>query len=168
VTDSKKLSDDACRRLGPALMGRFEHAIERLDPPAYNVEHARQKNLNPMLADLHGRAIRQVAEAGDRVVVDRFANERLVAGRLAGLDVELIQTPRAESLEPAVAAASVIARHVFLEALAELSEAFALDLHKGAGAPTDHAARAFVALHGRERLGEVAKLHFKNTDKLGS
>ena len=166
ITDSKKLSDEACARLGPALAERFEHAIERLDPPDYNRTHAREKNLNPMLADLHARAIRRVAEDGERVVVDRFANERLVASRLEGLDVDLVQMPRAESAEPAVAAASILARHAFVEALDELSARFAVDLHKGAGTPTDAAARAFVELHGREALGEVAKLHFKNTAKL--
>lgn len=166
VTDSKKLTDEACARMAPALMDRFEHAIARLDPPEYNVVHAREKNLNPMLADLHAQALREIVQDGDRVVVDRFANEKLVASRMKGLDIELIQTPRAESLEPAVAAASVIARHTFVEALAELSASYAVELRKGAGSPTDKAARAFVKLHGFDELENVAKLHFKNTQKI--
>jgi ribonuclease HIII len=40
------------------------------------------------------------------------------------------------------------------------------DLHKGAGEPTDRSAREFVKLHGREALARVAKLHFKNTQKI--
>lgn len=67
----------------------------------------------------------------------------------------------------AVAAASVIAREQFLLGMRALSEAWALDLAKGAGHPVDAAARRFVALHGAGKLGEVAKLHFKNTQKLG-
>ena len=66
----------------------------------------------------------------------------------------------------AVAAASILAREAFIDRLAELSEGFGVDLHKGAGSPTDRAGREFLKLHSRERLGEVAKLHFKNTSKL--
>ncbi len=165
VADSKSLSDERMRRLGPALRERYTHAVELLRPLEYNREHARTKNLNPMLADLHARAIRAVASAGDVVLVDRFAAESLVADRLSGLEVDLHQTPRAER-EPVVAAASVIARAVFLEELHALSEEHAVDLHKGAGAPTDDAARRFVKIHGFDALERVAKLHFKNTKKL--
>ena len=66
----------------------------------------------------------------------------------------------------AVAAASVIAREQFLTALRDLSDEYAVDLAKGAGTPVDKAARQFVALHGREKLARVAKMHFKNTLKL--
>jgi ribonuclease HIII len=164
--DSKRMSDERVLRLSPALQARFPHAIERLDPPEYNRAHQRVRNLNPMLATLHARAIRRLAEPGIDVLVDRFAREDLLRGMLADCDVRLRQTPRAES-EMAVAAASVIARGVFLERLALLSEEYGVDLHKGAGPPTDAAARRFLALHGFERLGEVAKLHFKTVAKLG-
>ena len=167
VMDSKRIDDSTIRRMAPALMERYAHAIERLDPPDYNREHARVKNLNPMLADLHAAAIRRLAEPGAHVLVDRFAKESLVASRLEDLDIVLDQFPRAEA-DPAVAAASIIARHVFLEGLRELSEEYAVDLRKGAGLPTDKAGRAFLRLHGVEALGQVAKLHFKNTQKIGA
>lgn len=165
IADSKTLSDGRALRLGAALRERYPHAIATLDPPEYNREHAARKNLNPILAALHGQAIRELYQPGVQVLVDRFANEKLVAAELKGLDVELHQEVRAER-ELAVAAASVIARAVFLERLAELSEEFAVELRKGAGPPTDAAAREFVALHGFEALERVAKLHFKNTGKV--
>jgi len=40
-------------------------------------------------------------------------------------------------------------------------------LHKGAGPPADASARRFVAIHGMEGLRRVAKVHFKNTEKIG-
>jgi ribonuclease HIII len=165
VTDSKALTDDAVRRMAPTLPKSFDHAVECLDPPEYNAMHAEVKNLNPMLAELHARAIRRIAKKGDVVLVDRFANEKLVASRVKDLKIELFQFPRAEA-EPGVAAASVIARAVFLERLAALSDETAVDLRKGAGAPTDIAAREFVALHGFDGLARVAKVHFKNTAKI--
>ena len=165
VADSKTLSDERVRRLRPALEERCPHAVELLDPPDYNREHTRAKSLNPLLADLHARCIRRVARPGDVVLVDRFASETLLAERLRGLPIELHQQTRAER-EPAVAGASVIARGIFLERLAALSDECAVDLHKGAGAPTDLSARAFVEIHGLAGLGRVAKVHFKNTQKL--
>lgn len=139
--------------------------MRRLDPPEYNALHARVGNLNVILADLHAEVIRELAEPGDRVVVDRFAREALLEERLAGLDIDLEQRPRAER-EPAVAAASVIAREEFLLALREIGDELGCDLAKGAGHPADRAARELVRLHGREGLARAAKLHFKNTSKV--
>jgi len=165
VRDSKTISDEGSLRLGAALRSRFPHAIARIEPARYNEMHRRKGQLNDMLADLHVQALRELARPGIRVVVDQFGPERLLRERLADLDVRLEQRPRAES-EPAVAAASVIAREEFLLALKSLSEEHGVDLHKGAGDPVDRAARRFVALHGREALGRVAKLHFKNTQRV--
>ncbi len=166
VRDSKTLSDEACRRLGAALRSKYRFAIARLDPPEYNAAWARIRNVNEVLADLHARAIRELAQPKDHVLVDKFADEGLLRRRLKDLDIALEQRVRAEA-EIAVAAASIIAREEFLNALAELSEAAAVDLHKGAGDPVDAAGRRFIAIHGRAGLAKVAKLHFKNTQKLG-
>jgi ribonuclease HIII len=166
VRDCKLMSDESVLRIGAALRAKVPFRIARLDPPQYNAEHARVKNLNPMLAALHGQAIGELSEPGMRVVVDQFGNAKLLENALRSLDVRLEQRPRAEELL-VVAAASIIAREQFLLALRELSDEFAIDLAKGAGDPVDRAARKFVALHGRAQLGRVAKLHFKNTQKLG-
>ncbi len=164
VRDSKTLTDEQCLRLGAALRSRYAVAVERLDPAEYNRVYKAGK-LNDLLADQHAKAIRRLARPGLRVVVDRFANEKLLEERLRALKVQLEQRPRAES-EPAVAAASVVAREEFLVALKELGEEAAIDLHKGAGEPVDRAGRRYVALHGADALSKVAKLHFKNTQKI--
>lgn len=165
VADSKRLSDTTVARLAPVLEANLEHAVEVLDPPEYNAVWERQRNVNEVLADLHARAIGRLARPGMAVLIDRFAAESVMSGRLAGLGVELSQATRAES-EPAVAAASVLARNAFVERLKELSEEWAVDLQKGAGEPTDRAAQRFVTLHGLDALGQVAKVHFKNTQRL--
>ena len=165
VADSKGLDDTRIQVMASALAGNFPHAIERLDPPDYNREHAETGNLNVILARMHARAIRRVAVPGVPVLVDRFANERVLARELGDLDAPLHQFPKGERAT-AVAAASILARNAFVEALDELSEKFGVDLAKGAGAPTDRAGRRFLQIHSRDRLGEVAKLHFKNTAKV--
>lgn len=165
VRDSKTLTDEQCIRLGGALRSRYAVAVERLDPTDYNRVYIPGK-LNDLLADLHTKAVTRLATPDVHVVVDRFANERLLVQRMKSLGVRLEQRVRAES-EPAVAAASVVAREEFLTALKELSEKAAVHLRKGAGSPVDVAARQYVALHGFDALSKVAKLHFKNTQKIG-
>lgn len=164
VADSKRLTDKRALRLAAGLR-ELPHAVELLHPEEYNETYPRYDGLNPMLADLHARAIGRVAREGDRVLVDQFAGEEVMRRATAHLTLRLEQAPRAER-NVAVAAASVIARAEFLLALTELSERWSVDLRKGAGIPTDEAARAFIEAHGREKLGRVAKLHFRNTAKL--
>ena len=164
VADSKKLSDKKALRLAAGLR-ELPHAVELMQPEEYNRAYPRYEGLNPMLADLHARAIGQVAKDGDRVLVDQFAGEGVMRGATSHLNLRLEQAHRAER-NVAVAAASILARAEFLLALAEHSERWDIELRKGAGAPTDEAALAFVQAHGRDELGQVAKLHFKNTAKL--
>lgn len=166
VVDGKRLSDERIAKLGPAIEAQCACSVVRLDPPRYNAEREATGNLNILLANAHAEAIRALVTDDDLIVVDQFGPERLMTTALAGAPGELTQRPRAEEI-PAVAAASVVARAVFLAGLRELSDAFATDLAKGGGAPADRSARRFVELHGRDALGEVAKLHFKNTSKLG-
>ena len=167
VMDSKQVLDAKALQLAAAMRASgLPHAVRRLDPVDYNALHDRVGNVNELLADLHAAAIRELASPGMRVVIDRFAREELMERRLRGLGVELEQRPRAED-DPAVAAASVLARSEFLLALKELGQEIGHVLPKGAGTPVDVAAREIVRAEGTEALARVAKLHFKNTRKIG-
>ena len=167
IADSKTLSDKLILTLAGTLRDLVPHAIARLDPAQYNAEYERIQNVNELLADLHAQAIRELYEPGIHVLVDRFANEKLIASRLSNLDITLEQRPRAES-NLAVATASVIARDEFLNAMSELSNEHAVELPKGAGSQVDLAGAEFARLHGFEALNQVAKIHFKTTDKIRS
>lgn len=164
VADSKTLTDARALRLGHALRERVEFALERLDPVEYNAEWEAAGSLNPLLAQLHGKVLAQLARRGEPVVVDQFEQRGLVARAVAPLGVKLIEVPRAER-HVAVAAASIIARQEFLLGMQELAEHFEVTLHKGAGAPVDEAALRIVSDHGPAVMGRLAKLHFKNTSK---
>jgi ribonuclease HIII len=167
VRDSKRIDDEACLRLGAALRSRYPYAVARLDPPRYNELHTQKGQLNSILGNLHAEAIAKLATPGARVLIDQFADARLMQRKLASLGVRLEQRTKAEAV-PAVAAASVIAREQFLLSLRELSEQSGVDLHKGAGDPTDRSAARFVAIHGIGGLRRVAKLHFRNTQKIST
>jgi ribonuclease HIII len=175
VADSKKIADPRIMVLGAALRQRYTYAIARLDPPAYNARYAQGGKLNEILGELHVKVIRELAKSppqpdekpGLDVLVDQFANRRLLEKMLSGEDLTLEQRPRAEE-NPVVAAASVIARQEFLIAMQELSSECGIDLCKGAGAPTDTAGQRYCQMHGFDELERVAKMHFKNTEKIRS
>lgn len=170
VTDSKALSDERVRVLAPWIRDHFDFAERVLSPAEYNAAHKEAgSNVNTLLAKLHVEVMAEVREASgfDAAVVDRFSPREPVrtawADRSASLKV--VEIPRAEAV-PAVAAASVLARESFLRQMEELRDAWACKLPLGSGAPVPPALRGFLKLHGRASLGEVAKLHFANVQKI--
>lgn len=171
VRDSKALTDPRARLLAGKIEGLCDVETIALDPEAYNIQWAAAGNLNRLLADLHARAIAALLARNpdaERVIVDKFADDRLVAGALRtakARKVDLIQVTRAER-NVAVAAASIVARAAFLDGLRECSDACGTDLHKGAGPPTDASARRVAQIGGRDLLSKVAKMHFKNTSRV--
>lgn len=169
VRDSKTLSDRKASDLAATLRTGYPCSVVAIGPEKYNELYGRLRNLNKLLAWGHARAIENVLERIDarRVVTDQFGDERFVRQALLtrGRTVELEQRPRAEA-DPAVAAASILARAEFLRRLAALSAEWGLELRKGAGPPVEAAASAFVSRHGAEALGRVAKLHFKTTARV--
>jgi len=97
-------------------------------------------------------------------VTDQFGDEKFVRNALLqkGREIELVQMPRAEE-DPAVAAASILARAEFLTRLRYLSRDVGMELPKGASAQVEAAAVKLVREKGPDILGRVAKTHFKTT-----
>jgi len=141
-------------------------------PKRYNELYGKFPNLNELLAWGHAKVIKELSELVpqcSRALSDQFANPRILERALARqeVNVELQQRTKGES-DVAVAAASILAREGFVRWMEKASETWDLPLPLGAGAPVLQSGRNFIALHGRERLGEVAKLHFKTTNQLTS
>jgi ribonuclease HIII len=82
-----------------------------------------------------------------------------------GRTVELLQKPRAEE-DPAVAAASILARAEFLWRLRALSETAGLALPKGAAPLVETAAKELVRREGAEALRRFAQVPFKTTGRV--
>jgi len=170
VADSKTLSDDRIGELVTGLRALLRHEELVIMPAKYNALYAKFGNLNRLLAWAHGKVIENLLERGpaDWVLVDKFMEPEPFRrglgerGRVAALTLRT----KAEA-DPAVAAASILARAAFVRSLGGLSKRFGVRLHPGAGAPTLAAGRAFIAAHGAPALGEVAKLHFATTQQLG-
>lgn len=169
VKDSKALSDAAVIQIGRKIQNTCAHQIVRINPAKYNELYAQFKNLNHLLAWGHATAIEALHSATgcEDVLIDQFAAEHVVLNALKrkGLQLNLTQRHRGEE-DIVVAAASILARKAFLEGLEKLSEEYGLPLPKGASAAVIKAGRNFAKKYGQERLGQVAKLHFKTLDAI--
>lgn len=171
VKDSKRVTSDsrlweleqAVKQVCPA----FEVVV--ISPGRYNELIVKMRNLNRLLAWGHARAIENVLEQQPTcrlALADQFGDERVLQESLLqrGRAIELVQQHRAEE-DPAVAAASVLARAAFLRALNRLSTEAGAKLPKGA-THVIPAAREVYRKGGLELLGRVAKLHFKTTKQV--
>ncbi|MBX7134541.1 MAG: ribonuclease HIII [Fimbriimonadaceae bacterium] len=165
VKDSKKLTDKQSHAIAAKIRATCPHSIIAIGPAKYNELYTKFANLNKLLAWGHARAIENVLELRpcSLVISDQFADPAGLKRQLfaKGKEVTLESRVRAEA-DIAVAAASILARAEFLRRLERLGLDFGIELPKGAGnvIPT---AKRFVEKYGREKLGEVAKLHFKTT-----
>lgn len=168
VRDSKLVSDNRCREIAETLRRGYRHAIVAVGPERYNELYAKLLNLNRLLAWGHARAIENILERLDcrQAVTDKFGDERYVRQALLarGRTIDLVQKVRGES-DPAVAAASLLARSEFLNKLQALGRDWGMDFPKGASLQVEAAAAEFVRRHGRGNLAKVAKVHFKTTGK---
>jgi ribonuclease HIII len=82
-----------------------------------------------------------------------------------GKDIELIQRTKAED-DPAVAAASILARAEFLKRLFFLGQEAGIELPKGASPMVEAAAVNLVKSGGPDILEKYAKIHFKTTKRV--
>jgi len=169
VKDSKKLTDKRINELAETIKKGYVHSIVSVGPQKYNELYYKLKNLNRLLAWAHSRAIENILEKVpcNRAMTDQFGNESYVLNALMkkGRTLELIQKPKAES-EPAVAAASILARAEFLRRMHFLSQEIGTELPRGASPRVEEAAVSLVKKHGQEILDRLAKTHFKTTKRI--
>jgi len=173
VKDSKAIKNDKkilgmARDIREVLNGKF--AYVRIGPAAYNRLYSTMRNVNQMLAWGHARAIEDLLEKVPecpRALSDKFGPARQIEQALfkKGRTIKLEQRPRAES-DPAVAAASILARAAFVRSMDALAEKHHCDLPKGASAKVKEAGGRLVRKYGPEILLETAKCHFKTTDQV--
>ena len=168
VQDSKNIgSDTRVRDLARLIQGTAGAAtsVVLIGPERYNGLYRKFGNLNRLLAWGHARVIEnllQIRPDCPRALSDQFANPRLIQNALLekGRGIQLEQRTKAES-DPAVAAASILARAHFVDWLARTGRVVGMELPKGASQAVKQAALNLVRRDGAEGLGRVAKLHFK-------
>lgn len=171
IRDSKQLSDDDIREIAPDVMKAVPYSLLILNNPDYNRVHETY-NMNGIKAMLHNKAylnLNKKCGLPDFKVVDQFTPEKSYYNYLKNEPAvvrDIHFETKAEDKYIAVGAASVIARYAFLVSWDKMEKEYGMKINKGGGTPADQSAKEFVKKYGFERLGEVAKLHFKNTEKL--
>ncbi|MBN1327580.1 MAG: ribonuclease HIII [Candidatus Cloacimonetes bacterium] len=174
VKDSKLLNENDIRRIAEILLVRFKDNIEMimLNPLTYNRLYHRfkeqGKKLNELLAWMHSRIIlnQRSRHQIDGAVVDKFTRTDVLHGSLAGLqEIPILNKIKGEE-DPAVAAASIIARYFYLKGMDNLSRKFGMDFPKGAGEKVLEFGKKMIKKQGWQVLEQVAKTHFKTYEQL--
>lgn len=172
IMDSKQISDAQILTIAPKLMKELIYSVLILDNPKYNQIH-QSLNMNAIKAQLHHRAFQHLKEKlngqlPELSVVDQFTPEVNYYKYLTddyGIRSLHFET-KAENKYLSVACASIIARYTFLESLKQLSNYYDIQFPKGAGTLVDTFGIEFVQKHSFNELTRVAKLHFKNTQRI--
>ena len=171
VRDSKQMSDADMLKIGPLLMERIPHSLLIVPPQKYNRVHE-SNNLNAIKAKLHNQAYINLAkkiELPSFKIIDQFTPKTSYYRYLKN-EPQIIRDihfeTKAEDKYLSVAVGSIISRYGFLKTWEEMEKKYNMTLPKGSGDQVDIVAQAFVERYGLERLGEIAKLHFKNTEKI--
>ena len=127
------------------------------------------RNLNKLLAWGHARALENILTRSEvpRAIADQFGDERFIKNALMkkGKRISLEQRHRGEA-DPAVAAASVLARAEFLKRLSRLSDEIQIPLPKGASETVKRTAVKIARDRSVEVLRKTVKWHFKTTKEV--
>ncbi len=170
VDDSKKRADSSVREIARNLRSIVVFETISIGPARYNELIRKMRTVNNIMVWAHCQVIENLLERtqSDFVLVDRFVKDAQMRARLGplGKETRFAQRPKAEE-DPAVAAASILARSAYLGALWTLREQFGIHFPGGAAAATLAAGREFLTVHGRDRLHEVGKIHFSTTEQFG-
>lgn len=173
IKDSKKVTDELILKVVPELIKKIPYRSLILTNKEYNEKYSRDFNMNKIKAIMHNKVLYQIMTelkpAVDYIIVDEFAREARYYDYIK--EAQEIQKgitfmTKAEDKNLAVASASMISRYIFLKEFDKLCDEVSLPLPKGAGSDVDKIGEELVAKYGEEKLKEVAKYNFKNTQKI--
>lgn len=173
VGDSKKITDDKIKKITPELIKIVKYRSMILTNKEYNEKYTKDINMNKIKAILHNKVLYQLMTEEkpnvDYIVVDEFARENRYYEYLNGIPSiqrDITFMTKAEDKNLAVASASIISRYIFLKEFDKLSDSIHIPLPKGAGRDVDEIGEEIVEKYGEEKLQEIAKVNFKNTDRI--
>lgn len=173
VGDSKKIDDDKILKIAPQIAKRIKYKSVILTNSEYNEKYNKDVNMNKIKAILHNRVLFQLVNDEkpkyDYIIVDEFAREARYYDYIK--DQPAIQKgitflTKAEDKNNAVGCASIISRYLFLKEFDKMCDECHIPLVKGAGKDVDKVGEEYVEKYGEDALNKVAKLNFKNTERI--
>ena len=173
VRDSKKLTDDKIIKIAPELIKKIPHTTMVLSNEEYNQYHTTDFNMNKVKAILHNKCLLSVLKKDgvnySKIVVDQFEPEKAYYTHIAKAPEKVTNITfmtKAEDQCMSVAASSIISRYIFLKEMKKLSERFNIEIPLGASNMVDEVGATLVKKYGKDILKQIAKLSFKNTEKI--
>lgn len=173
VRDSKKLTDDKIIKIAPELIKRIPHTTMVLSNEEYNQYHSTDFNMNKVKAILHNKCLLSVIKKDgvkySKIVVDQFEPEKAYYAHIAKAPEKVTNITfmtKAEDQCMSVAASSIISRYIFLREMKKLSDRFNIEMPLGASNLVDEVGATLVKKYGKDILKQIAKLSFKNTEKI--
>ena len=173
VGDSKKIDDEKILKIAPQIAKKIPYKSVILTNLEYNEKYTKDVNMNKIKAILHNRVLYQLIHEKqpkyDYIIVDEFAREARYYEYIR--DQQAIQKgitflTKAEDKNNAVGCASIISRYLFLKEFDKLCDEIHIPLPKGAGKDVDTIGEEVVEKFGEEKLKEIAKVNFKNTERI--
>ena len=173
IKDSKKLDDEKILKVAPELIKKIKYKSLIMSNSEYNSKYSDSYNINKIKAIMHNKVLWRMTHEEDLkydyIIVDEFAREARYYEYLQGnpeIQRNITFMTKAEDKNLAVACASVISRYIFLKEFDKLSDSIHIPLVKGAGADVDTIGKEVVETYGKEKLKEIAKYNFKNTERI--
>ena len=173
IDDSKKMSDEKIREIGPEVVKYFSFSKLTLKNDKYNEMYSKNENINSLKAKMHNRALanmKKVHPNASFVFVDQFASKNLYYSYLDEADEPIVKDvvfkTKGESYYPSVALASVIARYSFLLEQDKMSKEYGVYIPCGAGIKADKASQILLTKLGEEKFSKIVKKNFKNYKKI--
>lgn len=173
IKDSKKLDDAKILKVAPELIKKIKYKSLIMSNSEYNTKYSDSYNINKIKAIMHNKVLwRMVHEEDlkyDYIIVDEFARESRYYEYLNGnpeIQKGITFMTKAEDKNLAVACASVISRYIFLKEFDKICDSIHIPLVKGAGSDVDDIGKEVVSTYGKDKLKEIAKYNFKNTERI--
>lgn len=173
VGDSKKIDDKKILKIAPEIAKIVKYRSTILYNKEYNEKYTKNVNMNKIKAIMHNKVLYQLMQEEkpdvDYIIVDEFAREARYYEYVK--DVPTIQKnitfmTKAEDKNLAVACGSIISRYLFLKEFDKICDSIHIPLVKGAGKDVDAIGEEVVSQYGEEKLNDIAKLNFKNTQRI--
>lgn len=173
VKDSKALTDEKIIEIAKELIKKVNYKTFILTNKDFNDYTKKGYNMNKIKAILHNKVLCSIKENHmsdyDKIVVDQFVYPKKYFEHIneaTNKVTDISFTPRAESKCLSVACSSIISRYIFLHEMDKLSKELNITLPKGANDIVDDIGFEIVKKYGFNKLYEVAKINFKNTEKI--
>ncbi len=171
--DSKKLTDEKIIEIAPQIIKEIPYVTYVLDNESYNKLYSEDCNMNKIKAILHNKVLCGLLKKGhydyEKIVVDQFVYPKKYYEHIKEAKEKVTNIfflTKAEDQVASVAASSIISRYIFLKEMKKMSEELGINLPLGASDKVDNVGKEIVNKFGEDKLSKIAKLNFKNTNKI--